>query len=189
MKTGLSIATGAIGVLMSAAAWSLAAAAQPLANCDVGVHAVDEAGITGTITGVDAGMCTMDFDDGTQGFRMPYVLRPADGAPVDLAAPLPDGTYDCAISAGDFSNINIQPMGQFDFAGATYRFRPLGNVTDDFAPYSVAADGSISWGGRVGALADAPSVILRSYRVNEGLNVEFLTQPGADSDTMSCHPL
>lgn len=165
------------------------ARAQTLKQCVVGQRVIDGAGATGVITRADGGFCYISFDDGRTASRMFYVLRPASGESSAATARLQDGEYDCAIMRGDSRHLGVVPMGRMDVRGDTYRFRPLGTATGGFASFSADADGTLHWNGRMGALDEPPSVIVRSYRTPEGLNIEYRVKPGTADDIMSCRRL
>ena len=108
------------------------------------------------------------------------------GAPSATAASaggggLADGQYDCG------GGYTFTAMGKVDIKGGQYRYRPFGDVTQGFAPYSVAADGTIQWGGKMGALDDAPAALAGSNRTPTGFNVNYKGNPDALTNTMSCN--
>lgn len=111
-------------------------------------------------------------------------------APISPAsAPLPNGTYDCATGTGTYQHPMIRADGQFDIRGLTYRFRPFGNVTNGYAPYTVGADNAIRWGGPVGGFTLPPSQILETKKTDYGFYVSYRTTPGGYVETMTCNKM
>ena len=99
---------------------------------------------------------------------------------VAAAGGLPDGEYDCG---GGYTFV---AMGKIDIKGDRFRYRPFGKVVRDFAPYSMDANGVITWGGKFGGLDDPPARIVKSTRERWGFNVNFQGNPNALVNTMSC---
>ena len=98
------------------------------------------------------------------------------------AATLANGEYDCAIPNG----MGVMPMGRMDISGSTYRFRPMGNVTQGYASYSIGSDGTIHWGGKLGEMNTPPSVVMSSNVRTYGFSVYYRSSPGGFAETMSC---
>lgn len=68
-----------------------------------------------------------------------------------------------------------------------YRFRPFGNVTQGWAAYAVGPGGTLRWGGKMGGLDIAPSVLIGSKKMPFGkFNIEYRVKPGSLSDSMVC---
>ncbi len=98
------------------------------------------------------------------------------------AAPLAGGEYDCAVPNG----MGVLPLGRMDIRGGSYRFRPLGKVTQGFAAYSVGAGGVLHWSGGVGGLTQTPSVILESAKTTYGFRIKYRASPGGFAESMTC---
>lgn len=100
-------------------------------------------------------------------------------------AQLPSGEYDCSQSASG----GIVAMAKVDIKGSTYRYRPYGEVKQGFAPYTLGADGKLKWGGKMGALDAAPSVLLGSEKMDWGFRVHFRSTPGGYAEDMDCQKM
>src|ERR1700684_3253871 len=85
------------------------------------------------------------------------------------AGPLANGQYDCAIPMG----MGVMPMGRMDISGSTYRFRPMGKVTQGYAAYAVGGDGTIHWAGKLGDMEKPPSVVISSHTRAYGFSVYY----------------
>jgi hypothetical protein len=99
-----------------------------------------------------------------------------------MAGPLANGQYDCAIPMG----MGVMPMGRVDISGSTYRFRPMGNVTQGYAGYSVGGDGTIHWAGKLGDMEKPPSVVISSNVRAYGFSIYYRSSPSGFAETMSC---
>ena len=101
-------------------------------------------------------------------------------------AQLASGEYDCsrAVAGG-----GIMPMGKMDIKGGQYRFRSLNTVTDGFTPYSLADDGTLTWGGKMGGLDTPPSVLVWSKKLDWGFRVRFRVSPTDYVEDMDCRQL